>query len=92
MNTIPKTVDWQQVCSLYEAGYDINTISDIVKRSPTLIRHVLYKSGRVDPDGLDGGKCRALAKAGWSIDKIHDEFSGRFTKEEIRKALQQLRP
>ena len=36
---------------------------------------------------LDVGKVRALRRAGWSLPKIYNEFSGRFTMERISEAL-----
>lgn len=45
------------------------------------------RSRKQDTLPIDAGKVRALRKAGWSLSKIYNEFSGKFPMEEICAVL-----
>lgn len=41
---------------------------------------------------LDPGKCYALKEAGWTYKQIYDEFGGKFSQSQIKKAIKEYVP
>lgn len=83
-------IDRQKIRSLYEEGYSVQEIISIIgtgtiKYVRDLLRAMGYKVE--EKNNLDIPKVKALLDAGWSIEKIVDEFNGNFTAEEIVNEL-----
>lgn len=73
-----------------KSTYHIKAILQKHKRSIGTIPKAKEKPGshpEPSPVPLDVRKVKALQKAGWPIQKIWDEFGGRYPVSEIRKAM-----
>ncbi len=98
----PCKYDHAQIISLHEQGYSAKQIKEMIgAKSIDHLRKViwLHKHGNdvrpqlvpgaktETPVKLDRGKVLALSNAGWDVEKIYDEFSGRYPIEEIKEAI-----
>lgn len=73
-----------------KSTYHIKAILQKYKREKGILPPAKEKPGihkEPSPVPLDVRKVKALQKAGWTIDKIWDEFGGRYPVSEIRKAM-----
>lgn len=82
-------LDVDRILELYEQGYDYYYIMEEVgAKSPQAIETLLKRKKLfVSRKGLDVNKVKALAKAGWDLEKIYGEFSGKYKREEIERAM-----
>ena len=95
--------DHDEIIRLYEEGNTPTEIRDIIGAKSTYhLRTIIRKHQRKkDPSQnakqkpgrkdelvkLDERKVRALQNAGWSAERIFDEFGGRYSIREIREVM-----
>ena len=83
-------IDRQKIRTLYEEGYSVQEIISIIETGTIkyvrdLLRAMGYKVE--EKNKLDIPIVKALLEAGWSIEKIVEEFNRDFTAEEIVNEL-----
>lgn len=77
----------QRVLDMYSQGYTIDEIMEATDaRSPASVWYVLRKNGINPPNvqrKLDLGKMQALIRAGWTNERIIEEFRYGFRQREF---------
>ena len=93
--------DHEKIIELSAQGYSSEQIATIIgAKCPGYMQEIVHdyqlkhpgwfpgnKSKHPGLAPLDVGKVKALHKAGWCLEKIHGEFSGNYSIEEIRGAI-----
>ena len=96
-----KRLDHEKIIELSAEGYSSDVIASMIgAKSRDYVQEIIHKYQTKTPGWfpgiksqhpgiapLDTGKVKALHKAGWCLQKIHGEFSGNYSVEEIRKAI-----